>query len=330
MLPPPRLRVRARRAVLTGLASALALAAADLACSGETSASRHATRDENGVEETQAGGQKATADRSPARILSLAPSVTEILFAIGAGERVVGVDGFSDFPPEARELPALGGLLDPDLEGMLGLRPDLAVVLDSQRETARALRAAGIPTLIVPHETLDDVQRAIRTIGRRVGLAVRAERMADSLAAALARGRVHVPEASRPRVLFVVAREPGQVASFTAAGAGTYLDELIRLAGGRNVLAGSAVRYPQVSAESALLLRPDVILDWAPEETFDGRGRGVTGERPARDADWSRLPGLPAVQRGQVHVLEEDLWIRPGPRVVRALERLRDILADAR
>lgn len=268
----------------------------------------------------------ASADPAPRRILALAPSVTEILFAIGAGPRVVGVDAFSDFPPEARRLPRLGGLVDPDLEGMLRLRPDLAVLLASQGELAASLRAAGVPTLSVPHERLEDVERGIRAIGARTGPARRAAALADSLRAVLGRARARTPAARRPRVLFVVAREPGQVAGLTAAGEGTYLDELVELAGGRNVLAGSPVRYPQVSAESVLRLQPDVILEWSPV-------RQGTPPHEVRDAevrlaeDWAALRGLRAAAAGRVRVLHDDLWLRPGPRVVEALERLKEALA---
>jgi iron complex transport system substrate-binding protein len=267
-----------------------------------------------------------TLARSPSRILSLAPSVTEILFALGLGSRVVGVDSFSDFPPEARTLPRLGGLLDPDLEAMLRLRPDLVILLDSQAEVARSLEAAGVAALAVPHEDLADVERAVRAIGSRVGRAGRAGALADGIRVALERGRVQALEGSRPRVLFVVAREPGQVASLTAAGGRTYLDELIKLAGGRNVLRDSPVRYPQLSAESTLRLQPDVVLEWSPAPETATPDELERGDRRLI-AEWTPLAGLPAVAAQRVHVLHEDFWLRPGPRVVEALARLKGLLA---
>jgi iron complex transport system substrate-binding protein len=263
----------------------------------------------------------------PRRIVSLAPSATEILFALGAGERVVGVDAFSDFPPEARELPRLGGLLDPDLEATLRLAPDLAVLVPSEAEIARALREAGVRTLVVPHEDLADVERAILAIGRATGLHRRAERLAAAWRDELDRARVRRPDAGRPRVLFVVARDAGQVASLTAAGGRTYLDELIRFAGGRNVLAHSPVRYPQVSAEGVIRMHPDVIVEWAPAPPGSAGDGAPAGS--ARAAEWEELPGVPAVEAGRVHVLHEDLWLRPGPRLPEALRRLRRLVDGA-
>ncbi|MFN2431502.1 MAG: ABC transporter substrate-binding protein [Gemmatimonadota bacterium] len=251
----------------------------------------------------------------PARIVSLAPSVTEVLFAVGAGERVVGVDAFSDHPAAARRLPKLGGLLDPDVEGMLRLRPDLVVLLPAQEEIGQALRQAGVPTLAVPHEELRDVSAAVRMVGARVGRRAAAAALADSLARALDRERVRRPEEHRPRVLFVVAREPGQVARFTAAGPRTYIGELIELAGGRNALDPGPVRYPQLSAESALRLGPDVLLEWSGEDAAGGAAE-----------DWERLEHLAAVRNGRVHVLRDEVWLRPGPRVVEALMRLKPLL----
>jgi iron complex transport system substrate-binding protein len=126
----------------------------------------------------------------------------------------------------------------------------------------------------------------------------------------------------------VVARDAGQVASLTAAGDRTYLDELVRLAGGRNVLADSPVRYPQLSAEGVIRLQPDVILEWAPG--VPGAGDGPAPEDPARLAEWERLPGIPAVERRRLHVLHDALWLRPGPRVPEALRRLAPLLDGSR
>ncbi|HEY7529469.1 MAG TPA: helical backbone metal receptor [Gemmatimonadota bacterium] len=274
-----------------------------------------------------AASAPGSAPAAPRRIVSLAPSATEILFELGAGDRVVGVDAFSDFPPEALGRPRLGGLLDPDLESTLRLAPDLAVLVPSEAEVARALRAAGVRTLVVPHEDLRDVERAVRAIGEAVGESERARRLAARIREALARSRVDRPERERPRVLFVVARDAGRVAGVTAAGGRTYLDELVRLAGGRNVLAGSPVRYPQLSAEGIIRLRPDVILEWSPGPA--GAGDAAVAGDAGRVAEWGTLPGIPAVETARVHVLHDALWLRPGPRVPEALRRLRRILEPA-
>jgi iron complex transport system substrate-binding protein len=264
--------------------------------------------------------------RPPGRILSLAPSITETLFAVGAGAQIVGVDAYSDYPAAARSLPRLGALLDPDLEAMLRLRPDLAILLPSQAETARALDAAGVSTLTVPHETLADVGRAVLAIGRRTGHAREAEALADSLHRELLDIRSSAADSGRRlRVLFVVAREEGQLASFTAAGPRTYLDELIGLAGGDNALRDSPTRYPQISAETALRLAPDLILEWTPSER-PGDSREERQADNRRIAEWRTLIARPDAESPAVQVLHDDLWLRPGPRVVDALDLLRSLL----
>ncbi len=263
----------------------------------------------------------------PGRILSLAPSVTEILFAVGAGPQVVGVDAYSDYPPAARRLPRLGGLLDPDVEGMLRLRPDLVILLPSQAEVARALTTVGVPTLTVPHETLDDVERAIVAIGERTGHAGPGRALADSLGRALARSRAAANRrAGRPRVLFVIAREAGQLGSFSVAGPGTYLDQLIGLAGAENALRDAPTRYPQVSAETALRLAPDVILEWTPADTSAGSAQVLVADG-RRAAEWRGLFAARGGRAPAVHILHDDVWLRPGPRVVDALGLLERLLA---
>lgn len=303
---------------------AFLLLAAAAACGGRDEAPDF----RSAAAETPAAADAPAAAGAPRRIVSLAPNATEILFALGLGERVVGVDAFSDFPLEARSRPQLGGLLDPDLEATLRLAPDLVVLVPSEDDVARALASAGVRTLVVPHEDLGDVEEAILAVGRAAGVERRAAQLARGLREELARAAVERTEAERPRVLFVVARDAGQVASLTAAGGRTYLDELIRLAGGRNVLADSPVRYPQLSAEGVIRLRPDVILEWAPG--VRGTGDRPSPEDPARLDDWRRLPGVPAVEGRRLHVLHDVLWLRPGPRVPEALRRLGPLLAGAR
>ena len=263
----------------------------------------------------------------PRRILSLAPSVTEILFAVGAGPQVVGVDAYSDYPPAARGLPRLGALLDPDVEGMLRLRPDLVILLPSQAEVARALTTVGVPTLTVPHETLADVERAIVAIGERTGHAGPGQALVDSLQRALQRSRAAADRrGARPRVLFVIAREAGQLGNFSVAGPGTYLDQLIGLAGAENALRDVPTRYPQVSAETALRLAPDVVLEWTPTDTSAGSAQ-ILADDGRRVAEWLGLLTAPARRAPAVHVLHDDVWLRPGPRVVEALGLLERLLA---
>ena len=203
---------------------------------------------------------------------------------------------------------------------MLHLRPDLVILLPSQRETAAALERAGVATLEVPHETLGDVERAIRLVAHRVGAGGAGDSSVARLRAGLARATSRqLATTTRPRVLFVVSREVGQMASLTAAGRGSYVDELISLGGGTSVLRESPVRYPELTAESVLRLQPHVVLEWAP------RPLGQTHEKGDVPAA-SRLARVSTTalrfDTAVVHVLHDD----SGSARVRASRRHSTVL----
>ena len=196
-----------------------------------------------------AAAQAATATvPSPRRIVVIAPSAAELVWALGLGDRVVGVGDYVAWPPEARALPKLGGLLDPRLETAAALRPDLAVLLPSQRELGERLAALGVPVLEVPHESLADVERAAQAIAARAGVPEAGRRFA-------ARWRRELAPAPLPRragVVVVVTREPGALGRPLVAGPGSFLDELVTRLGLRNVFADAPIAWPQVALEEIL------------------------------------------------------------------------------
>src|SRR5262249_11731121 len=161
-------------------------------------------------------------------ILSLAPSLTETLFALGLGPRVVGVDSYSAWPAAVASLPRLGGLFDPNLERAVSLHPDLALLLPSEHEAERRLKALGIPTLIGPTESLADVENSFRSIARRCGVPAEGERLAARWREELAPS----PVPGKPRVLVSVSREPRSLNGLLVAGPGTFYDEMVTRLGG--------------------------------------------------------------------------------------------------
>jgi iron complex transport system substrate-binding protein len=252
------------------------------------------------------------------RVVTLAPNLTEIVFAIGAEKTLVGVSDFSDYPPEAAKLPRVGGL-DPSAERIASLRPDLVLVTaegGNRKGAATALAAAGIPVLRVPAGSLAEVIAGIRLVGERLGVSERAEKLAASLEArrrAVA-ARALAP-AARPKAVLLVWPDPP-----SAAGGGTFLDDVLATAGARN-LAADRPGWPVLSAEWLATAPIDVlVLPDSPENrpAFDrALSSGALSRGTAAKARRIRLPESPLT--------------RPGPRVFDALERLaREIRGEGR
>ncbi|HEY0190728.1 MAG TPA: helical backbone metal receptor [Kofleriaceae bacterium] len=242
-----------------------------------------------------------------ARLISLTPSATEVVAALGAAALLVGVDDYSTYPAEVTRLPKVGSFLAPNLETIVGLKPTLVIVDDIHGQTAAALGDAGIATVACAMHDLPDVKLALRTVGARIGKAAEADQLAAGIDAALDRAAAHRP-AHRPRVLAVIDRESGGLGNLISVGPGSWIDELLAVVGGDNVLAAAPVRYPKISAEEVLRARPDVILDLS---------------YPARQSldAWSAVR-VPAVAGHRVHTLQEPYLLAPSPRVAAALDAL--------
>jgi iron complex transport system substrate-binding protein len=275
------------------------------------------------VRSIRATAPAAAPEGGARRIVSLAPSLTETLFAIGAGERVVAVTDLCDVPPAARELPKVGGLTSSNLhlESVVAARPDLVVSVGlNQEEAVAALRRLGIAVVVVPtDEGLGEVVAAVRRLGELSGRSAAAEALAGELERRLAAvdgALAGLPAAARPRVYFEVWDRP-----LMTAGPETFLGEIVERAGGANVFADVRGRYVQVSPETVLARDPEVILTAQRE----GGPRGA--------ADFAARPGwaaVDAVAAGRVHLLDGDLVSRPGPRAVEALERTAALLHPER
>ncbi|HSL20401.1 MAG TPA: helical backbone metal receptor [Vicinamibacterales bacterium] len=250
------------------------------------------------------------------RIVSLVPNVTEILFEIGAGDRVVGVSSFDTYPPEVQRLARVGGLLDPDLERVFELRPDLVVIYASQVELAQQLARAGISTYVYRHGGVADVVAAMRELGTMLGIAPRAVEAARELERRLEAVRASVRGKPRPRVLLVFGREPGTLRAVHASGGVGFLHDLVEIAGGQDVFADIERESVQASTELILARAPDVIIEVHAEGL-------LSDETVARERDvWLALPAVPAVRNGRVHVLSGQELVVPGPRLAVAAERI--------
>jgi len=247
---------------------------------------------------------------APQRIISLAPSITEILFALGVGDRVVGVSTYCDYPPEVARIDRIGTFLQPNVERILAKRPDLVIGVPSpdNRAPVERLQEIGVRVLVVNPERIADIFAAIRTIADAAGvpergadLVARIQRDLDAVSAKLA-------DAPRPRVLMLVGRSP-----FIAAGPRTYQDELVTLAHGDNLTAAAAQPWPSVTLEFIVAHAPEVIIDAS-------MGSEETADRASALAFWKDFPTVPAVRAQRIYGYHAYELLRPGPRVAQTLE----------
>ncbi len=237
------------------------------------------------------------------RIISFRPNVTEILFALGLGDRVVGVTDFCKYPPEAQKIEKIGGYFNRSLEKILDLKPDL-VVLVPDATTAKiesALRRAGIEILTLRADSIEDVSQSIRAIAQKTEIPEKGEALVREIQGRMAEEAKKIASLPRRRTLLVIQRRP-----LITAGGGTFLDSLVTLAGGDNISGSSKLPYPQFSMESVLARAPEVIIDFDTSDPGDF---------------WTRYPSLPAVKNGAVKHLSPELFV-PGPRLPQALTLL--------
>ncbi|HEY8414627.1 MAG TPA: cobalamin-binding protein [Thermaerobacter sp.] len=260
---------------------------------------------------TDDAGRQVTIQKRPERIVSLAPSNTEILFAIGAGDRVVGVDSFSDYPAEASKLPKVGGLTDTNFEQIVALKPDLALTIGGAEEQVKRLEELGIPTVVIQPATLEDVLARIELIGRIVDAQEGAARVVRDMRARIdaVRSRVSgIPEDGRVRVFYEVWNDP-----LMTAGPGGFIHDVIEAAGGVNIAADAGSPWPQISLETVVEKDPQVII--VPQSLKNSYDELKAGKRKG----WE---GITAVREGRVYSIDDNIITRPGPRLVEGLEQI--------
>lgn len=263
----------------------------------------------------------------PQRIVSTAPSLTEILFALGLGPRVVGVTEFCRYPAEAARKPKIGTFLEPNFERILAQRPDLVLVVRNPVQLAERLSQLGLRTVEIPQDTVAEILASMRQIGRLAGVEKRANDLAASVERDLESVRRRAESLPRKRVLFLVGRSPGTLQGMVGVGPGTFIDELIRLAGGENVLAGSPMAYPRVSVEQILAADPDVILDMGDFAHHEGKPMDSPEQFRAL---WESYGTLRAVRNRQVRQVAGEALIRPGPRVAEGARLCLELIHGAR
>jgi iron complex transport system substrate-binding protein len=253
---------------------------------------------------------------NPQRIISLAPNITEMLFVLGMGERVVAVTSYCDFPPEAKNKERIGDTLQPNLERIIALRPDLVVITTASQveRLSQQLDQLSIPVYVTNPRTVRDVPRSLRRLGEVTGVKAQAEELAVKLEERIRQVEARVASQTKPRVLFVL-----QLGPLITAGRNTFINDLITLAGGESISGAETTEYPQFSLETAVARTPEVII--APLM----HGSGAIEETALRRA----FATTPAVRQERLVRISPDLTSRPGPRLIDGLEQLAEALHPA-
>ncbi len=259
-------------------------------------------------------GRHVTVPDNPQRVISLAPSITEIIFGLEQAHRLKGVTTYSDFPPEAEKLPKVGSYVHLDLEKIVALKPDLCIAIKdgNPRVIAQRLESLKIPVYAVDPNNLETIMKTVLEIGGLLNAKDQANRLVQHMDFRIQNVRSLVANAThRPRVFFQIGVSP-----IVSVGTHTFIHELIVLAGGTNLAAG-AVPYPRFSREQVLALSPEVIIitSMARSTVFD-----------QIRAEWEKWPNMPAVRNQRVFVEDSNFFDRPTPRLLDGLERLMQLI----
>ncbi len=258
---------------------------------------------------TDDAGRKVTLPKEPRRIVSLASSNTEILFALGLGDRVVGVDQYSDFPPAAKEKPQVGSFVKPEMEKILALEPDLVLGTEMHvKTTLPELEKRGLTTMIVTPKGVRAVLEGIKLLGQATGRQKEAETLVGTMGNRIASVEARWKGATPVRTFFELSPE------LYTAGPGTFVDDMVRAAGGSNVAANAGKEWPQLNQESLFLADPEVIL-LADHGSAGGQSPQSVAARPG----WQQVT---AVKTGRIFEIDPNLTNRAGPRVVDGLEMI--------
>jgi iron complex transport system substrate-binding protein len=255
----------------------------------------------------------------PQRIISVVPSATEMLYALGLGDKVVGVGNYERFPPEVLTKPRIGGLLNPDIERIIELRPDLVITYGSQDVLSERLKSLGIRLYPFTHGNIDQTLQYLIALGTTTGADEKATEIVAHIRQILEQVRTNrVP--GQPKVLLVHNRAAGTLDSLYSVGARAFQHELIAMAGGMNLFGDVDKEVVQPSLEDIISRSPDIIIETLPPPA-------TAADLQQRRRDWETLRGVPAVVRNRIYVVADDYLVVPGPRLHLAALRIAELVA---
>lgn len=305
--------------LLLFLSCVTALTLVAWSCIGDTTGEQE--EEEEGLQ-FQPGTYTDDADREvevteePERIVSFGPGITEMLFSLGLGDKVVGVDDFSDYPEEALEKAKVGNAWSPSIEAVVELEPDLVLTVDSVQFISD-LESLGYTYFVLDPDDIYGIVDNIRLVGNVTGKVTEGEQLAGDIEQVIADVTGLVKDASRPKIFFIVdATDPNM--PYTA-GPDSFIDGIINMAGGENIAAGAATEWPQFSIEEIVDANPDIIV----VQTMTGGIPTITAEELEEHIIWQQLD---AVSQGHIYFIDGDLISRPGPRIMQGLEEMARII----
>ena len=260
-------------------------------------------------------------EKSYRRIVSLAPSITETLYALGLMDRVVGVTRYCDYPPEALKIKKVGGYYDPNYEAILMLEPDLIIMLEEHEAPREHLTKLGFSVVAVNHKSIPGILQSIESIGEICGVLQKAKFITGDIRARMERILEKTEGLPSPRVLVSIGRNMGSgtLEDVYISGKEGFYDEMILRIGGVNAYSGG-VAFPVVSGEGIIRMNPEVIIDMVPD--LEERGWGPETIYRA----WDALSQVDAVKKGRVYVFGEDYVAVPGPRFIDIMERMAQVM----
>lgn len=264
-------------------------------------------------------GPSAPVAKEPHGVISMAPNHTETIFALGQGSRVIGVSDYCDYPPEVADLPKLGGYLNPDYEKISLLRPTLLIVAGQHKELSDFARLRNIRLLNVHMDSFETIEAGILTIGAALGCDEEAETLRARVRRELDVVRAAVEGLPRPKVLVINNRVNHDLNSLFTVGRGSFMSELVDVAGGENIFGDTKRAYLEASKETIVLRAPEVILEYHAWQDL------AEGELERYRDDWKELPMLPAVKSGRIYTEVDTYALRPGPRVALTARKMAKI-----
>lgn len=256
----------------------------------------------------------------PQRVISMAPSITESLFAMGAGDRVVGRTEFCKWPEEACKRTNVGGMLNPSTETWVQLRPDLILFLETSDRMAEKARSLGLKTMMVNMNRIEDIFTSWEQMGDALGIPDQSQALINSVQGKIESIKTRIRKSNRKKTLLLLGDSSDPARDLYAVGPSTFLGQLLFLAGGDNILKDTEIDYPRISKEFILAQSPQVIIEAGPKSNV------TPGEYQQRMREWGRYPSIRAVQNKQIYFIGEDYAVLPGPRLHLILRRFAEAI----
>ncbi|MGE4446597.1 MAG: ABC transporter substrate-binding protein [Synergistaceae bacterium] len=257
---------------------------------------------------------------SPKRIISMTPVGTEILFALGQGENIIGVTNFCDYPPEATKKPKMGDFAALNFESLMSMKTDLLLLQDMHMQFTPQLDRLKIPYIVLKQNTIDEICDSITRLGKICSAQDKAQKLVSGIRADVKMVTSKVKGLNKPKVLLCVSRElsENQINTFYVAGNNNFYGEMIALAGGENAVTEKKISYPQVSLEGLMTINPNVVIDLVGDKTFyhskDKIDVDTIFNEKYLKGQWQKSAKVDAVNKGRIYIMQGTVYLRPGAR----------------